>query len=106
MALNLTGDAAGEAKPDAAQHAKAEAKARALADAIDRGELVDDGARPFTIRLQPRHADYLEARAAAWGETPEKHMERVLREFRATDPWRQSDTRPTEQGGMAGSGRR
>lgn len=109
MALNLNpGDdtAAGAQQQQAQPSAGDQAEIRRIVDAIESGELGADGRRAFTVRLQERHAEYLEARAEAWGETPEVHLERILREFRAKDDWRLTDTRPTEQGAPAGSGRR
>lgn len=81
------------------------AEARRLADQVEAGQLRPD-TEPFTVQLQPRHAAYVRERAAAFGETPEQHLARLVLLFRQTDPWRTIDTRPAELGAPAGSGRR
>jgi hypothetical protein len=43
----------------------------------------DDGRIAVVARLQPRHYEYLAERAAAHGETPERHLETILRTFRS-----------------------
>ena len=43
----------------------------------------DDGRIPVTVRLAARHHEYLAARAAQHGETPERHLETILRQFRS-----------------------
>jgi len=105
MTLTLKPDAAPEA-PAPQNHATPMAEARRLVDQIERGELQDDGAQPVTARLAPRFADYLAQRAEAHGETPEAHLATILRQFRQTDPWRITDSRPQAMGQQAGSGRR
>jgi hypothetical protein len=42
-----------------------------------------DGRIAVVVRLQPRHHEYLAERAAAHGETPERHLETILRTFRS-----------------------
>jgi hypothetical protein len=43
----------------------------------------DDGRIAVVVRLQPRHHEYLADRAALHGETPERHLETILRTFRS-----------------------
>lgn len=43
----------------------------------------EDGRIAVTVFLQPRHFEYLTERAATHGETPERHLETILRTFRA-----------------------
>lgn len=65
----------------------------------------EEGER-FSVLLAPRHAAYLRARAAAHGEAPERHLEGILRRFRAHhDDWRamQAGNAPTEPGMPAGT---
>lgn len=65
-----------------------------------------EGRTPVTVLLQPRHRAYLEARALAHGETPERHLESILRQFQAHhDAWQASETAPSEPGQMAGTRR-
>ena len=42
-----------------------------------------EGRIAVTAQLQPRHHEYLAERAALHGETPERHLETILRTFRA-----------------------
>ena len=42
-----------------------------------------DGRISVTVLLQPRHYEYLAERAALHGETPERHLETILRTFRS-----------------------
>jgi hypothetical protein len=43
----------------------------------------DDGRTPVTVRLRPDHHAYLAERAARHGDTPERHLETILRTFRS-----------------------
>lgn len=43
----------------------------------------DDGRTAVTVRLTARHHEYLIERAAQHGETPERHLETILRQFRS-----------------------
>lgn len=43
----------------------------------------DDGRVPVTARLRPDHHAYLAERAARHAETPERHLETILRQFRS-----------------------
>lgn len=63
-----------------------------------------DERTPVTVRLLPLHLEYLERRAAAHGETPERHLETILRSFRKDDPHRHGrDTAPRGLGAPAGT---
>lgn len=43
----------------------------------------------FVVRLKTQHADYIRRRAAAHGETPEQHINRIVMQFWAHhDEWR------------------
>jgi hypothetical protein len=65
-------------------------------------QLEADGRIPVTVRLQPFHYQYLAARAAAFGETPERMLETILREFRRDDRFRPGVNRdPVEKGEAA-----
>lgn len=116
MALKLTPEAPRtlddlQAPPPAPQTREemmraAQEEARRAADAIDAGEAPAPEGDTFTVTLQARHAEYLRERAAAFGETPERHLESILRQFRQLDAWRTTDTRPQGPGQPAGTGRR
>jgi hypothetical protein len=70
-------------------------------------ELEEDGRIPVTVRLQPFHAEYLFARANAFGETPERMLETILREYRRDDRFRPGlNTAPGGPGAPAGTTRR
>jgi hypothetical protein len=67
----------------------------------------DDGKVPLTVRLTERHMAYLEARAANHGETPERHLETILRNFRAYhDDRRPEHHQAAPQPGMPATTRR
>ena len=69
--------------------------------------LQEDGRIPITVRLQPFHAEYLFARAAAFGEPPERMLETILREFKRDDRFRPNmNTAPSGPGAPAGTARR
>lgn len=61
----------------------------------------------FVISLQPRHAEYLRARAANHGEPPERHLETILRNFRSYhDDRRPEHRQPPPEPGMPAITRR
>jgi hypothetical protein len=45
----------------------------------------DDGRHAFTVRLTARHAEFLCERAARHGDTPERHLETIVRQARQRD---------------------
>lgn len=64
------------------------------------------GREAVTALLKPRHREWLEARAAAHGESVEMHVAGLLTGLWQTDPWRlgqvPSMTRPGVAGRRAG----
>jgi hypothetical protein len=71
----------------------------ALTEQLEAQAPGEDGRIPVTVRLQPFHHEYLTARAAANGQTPERMLETILREYRAADRFRPGINRkPVEQG--------
>ena len=46
-------------------------------------EALTGGREVFVVTLAGRHAAYLRQRAANHGETPERHLETILRNFRS-----------------------
>lgn len=50
-----------------------------------------DGRVAVVVRLPPRHVDYLAARARSHGEPLARHIETILREFRAHFDTRRPD---------------
>jgi hypothetical protein len=73
------------AKPAATPQDQA-ARFLALRDAAEA-----DGREIFCIALTERHAQYLRERAAQHGEAPERHLETILRVFRAHHDDRRPD---------------
>lgn len=70
-------------------------------------EIEEDGRIVVTVRLQPFHAEYLFARANSLGETPERMLETILREYRRDDRFRPGlNTAPGGPGAPAGTTRR
>lgn len=62
---------------------------------------------PVTVELTEFHHAYLLQRAAQAGETPERHLETILRTFRAHHDDRRPDhARPAPAPGMAATTRR
>ncbi len=53
------------------------------AESVAEGADAADPVVTLTVLLRPRHHAYLVARAAMHGETPERHLETILRQFRA-----------------------
>lgn len=51
----------------------------------------DDGRRAVTVRIARRHMEYLTARAAQHNEPVARHIETILREFRAHHDTRRPD---------------
>lgn len=68
----------------------------------------DNGRVPLVLALPERFALYLAQRAAAHGETPERHAETIIRRFWQNDEWRamQQATAPTQPGDPAGTVRK
>jgi hypothetical protein len=64
--------------------------------------------RGFTVLLPERFAHYVEARAAAHGETVDTHLAGIVRSFWQGDVWRQMQTHtaPNGLGQPAGTARR
>ena len=79
-------------------------QATAAETATDLAPPADDR-HPVTVRLTAFHLDYLKQRAAVNGETPERHLETILRQFRSYhDNWRPSrDTTTPHVGAPAGT---
>ena len=62
---------------------------------------------PVTVELTEFHHTYLMQRAAQAGETPERHLETILRTFRAHHDDRRPDhMRPAPAPGMTATTRR
>jgi len=71
-------------QPPATPPSAAPASAQAEAEVVIRYGGEPDAERiPVTVHLAPRHHAYLVQRAAMHGETPEKHLETILRNFRS-----------------------
>lgn len=77
-----------------------EQMAKAIADAEA------EGRTPFFVALPARFAEYVQHRAAAHGETPQRHIETIIRRFWQNDEWRQTATAPTQPGDPAGTARK
>jgi hypothetical protein len=57
-----------------------------------------DDRETFVVRLQPRHALYLRQRAAMFGQTPEDHLEGILRQFRSHHDMHRPEHQPRDHG--------
>ena len=63
----------------------------------------DPGKETFTVKLQPRHAQWLERYTKLCGITPEHYIEFLIRGAMAKDPTKGGKISPKEiKGGKAG----
>jgi hypothetical protein len=70
-------------------------------------ETLPDGLTSVTVELSARHFEYLEQRAEHFGESPEAHLARILREFRSYhDTHRPEQRQAAQPGSGAITGRR
>jgi len=87
--------AAPAAEHDAADFAAFQAWRAAQAANAPMPEIVEEPEQRIavTVQLKPFHHQYLVARAAEHGETPERHLESILRNFRSYHDDRRPDQR-------------